>query len=84
MRQLLITANVGLSSPILITLMMEAICSSQMLVLIRATQRNIPEDHILHIIFEFAIIWKGLRNNPLRYCVYGKIQFWCHYKKITV
>jgi hypothetical protein len=47
-RRLLVTANVVPSSPILVTLMMEALRSSETLVLIRATCRNIPEDDILY------------------------------------
>jgi hypothetical protein len=45
---LLVTANIVPSSPILVTLMMEEIRSSETLVLTRVTWHNIPEDGILH------------------------------------
>jgi hypothetical protein len=46
--QLLVTANVVLSMPIPVTLMIETIRSSETSVLIRDTRRHNPEDGILH------------------------------------
>jgi hypothetical protein len=45
---LVLTANVVPSSPILVTMMMEAIRYSETSVLTRVTRRNIPYDGILH------------------------------------
>jgi hypothetical protein len=46
-RRSTVTANVVPSSPILVTLMMDALSSSKTSVLTRVTRRNMPEDGIL-------------------------------------
>jgi ABC-type taurine transport system substrate-binding protein len=43
-----VTANIVPSLPIIVTLMMEVLSSSEMLVLRRGTRRHIPEDGLHH------------------------------------
>jgi hypothetical protein len=60
---LLVTANLVPSTPILVTLMLTTIPSSETSVLTRATRHNIAQEDILHNLE--VIFWKSLPRNGM-------------------
>jgi hypothetical protein len=61
--RLLVRANVVPSSPILVTLIMKALSSSETSVLTRTTRRNIQDDAILYQVFYFLRIYGSLTTD---------------------
>jgi hypothetical protein len=96
MRLLLVTANVEEwrenhksyiakvvpSSPILVTLIMEARLSSEMVVLIRGTRRNVPGEGILYLVGSWrnykatCKIWGFHGGDYEEWCLLGCYAVW--------
>jgi hypothetical protein len=67
MRRLLVTASVGSSSPILVTLMKKTLSFSETSLLIRVTRHNIPEDAILQYIWVYRL-FDWLHTTDVKFC----------------